>query len=226
MIRKKIIFLLLMGSLLAACEIDNYSEPNGGVYGQLIDSITKEPLQSEQPLGFNIKLFEKGGRSNAPIIFSGRPDGSFENAWIFQNQYKVVPAEGAFFPTDTAVVQVGKRTEVNFTVTPFLALTHVSVQAGAGKITSTYKITRSQVSNKIIERKMLVSRVPTTNNVVFDFKKQTDLSATPDADILASQFTDEVTGLGPGKYYVRIAVRTANGLNKYNYSKVFPITMP
>jgi hypothetical protein len=226
MILRKIIFLLIIGVLFASCEIDNYEDPNGAIYGNLVDDITKEPLQSEQPAGFNIKLYEKGGRMNAPIIFSGKPDGTFENAWIFQNEYKVVPTEGAFFPVDTVVVKVGDRSEVNFTVTPFLALSDVSVQVGSGKVTSSYKIVRSRIGDKIIERKTLVSKVPTTNNAVFNFKSQTDLSGTADADILAAQFTDEVTGLGPGKYYVRIAVRTKNGLNKYNYSKVFPVTVP
>jgi hypothetical protein len=226
MILRKITFLLILGTLLASCEIDNYEEPNGAIYGNLIDDITKEPLESEQPAGFNIKLYEKGGRMNAPIIFSGKPDGTFENAWIFRNEYKVVPTEGAFFPVDTAVVKVGERSEVNFTVTPFLAVTNVSVQPGSGKITSSYKIARSRIGDKITERKTLVSRIPTTNNVVFNFKSQTDLSGTADADILAAQYTDEVTGLAPGQYYVRIAVRTKNGLNKYNYSKVFPVTVP
>jgi hypothetical protein len=226
MILKRIIFLLIPSILLASCEIDNYEDPNGGIYGNLIDDITKEPLQSEQPQGFNIKLFEKGGRMNSPIIFSGKPDGTFENAWIFQNEYKVVPTEGAFFPADTAVVKVGERTEVNFTVTPFLALTDVSIQPGSGKIISSYKIARSRVGGKITERKTLVSRIPTTNNVVFDSKSQTDLSATADEEILATPYTDEVTGLASGKYYVRIAVRTNNGLNKYNYSKVYPVTIP
>jgi hypothetical protein len=224
MILKNIIYLLVL-ALLASCEIDNYPEPNGAIYGNVIDNITNETLQSEQPGGFNIKLYEKGGRMNSPIVFSGKPDGTFENAWIFQNEYKVVPTEGAFFPVDTAVVKVGGRTEVNFTVTPFLAVTDVSVQSGSGKITASYKIARSQVGDKIVERKTLVSKVPTTNNVVFDFKSQTDLSGTDDADVLAAQYTDEITGLASGQYYVRIAVRTDNGLNKYNYSKVFPVTI-
>ncbi|MEX2593165.1 MAG: DUF3823 domain-containing protein [Anditalea sp.] len=223
---KKILFLLIMGAFFASCEIYNFAEPNGAIYGSLMDNITNETLQSEQPEGFNIKLYEEGGRMNSPIIFSGKPDGTFENAWIFQNEYKVIPTEGAFFPVDTAVVKVGDRTEVNFTVTPFLAVTNVSVEAGSGKITSSYKIVRSQIGDKIVERKTLVSKVPTSNNVVFDFKSQTDLSETDDADILATQYTDEVTDLTSGKYYVRIAVRTDNGLNKYNYSKVFPVTIP
>src|SRR3989337_2921695 len=110
MIHKNIVFLLIIVivTLFTSCEIDNYAEPNGAIYGNIIDNITNETLQSEQPGGFNIKLYEKGGRMNSPIIFSGKPDGTFENAWIFRNEYKVIPTEGAFFPVDTAVVKVGE----------------------------------------------------------------------------------------------------------------------
>jgi hypothetical protein len=213
--------------LFASCfEIDNYDEPNGAIYGELIDGVTSENFQSEQPNGFSIKLFEKGGEMNSPITFWGRPDGTFENAWVFQNEYKVVPTEGAFFPVDTVVVQVGSQTEVNFMVTPFLAVTNVSVQPAAGKITASYQIARTVAADKIIERKLLVSEIPTVNNVVFDFKNETDLSGIPDETILATPFTDEITGLSPGKYYVRVAVSTDNALKKYNYSNVFEVTVP
>ncbi len=229
MILKKIIFLLLIiVAFSASCKkIDNYNEPNGDIYGRLIDDITNDSLQTEQPNGFNINLYEKGGQMNSPIIFSGKPDGTFENAWIFKNEYKVIPTEGAFFPVDTVVVKVGARTEVNFTVTPFLAVTNVSVQSGTGKITTSYKIVRSQIGDKIFERKTLVSGIPTVNNVVFDFKSQSDLSGISDDDILSSQYSDEISGLTSGNsYFVRIAVRTDNSLKKYNYSKIFKVKVP
>jgi hypothetical protein len=213
--------------LLAACsEIDNYGEPNGAIYGTLTDNITNEPLQSEQPNGFNIKLFEKGGQMNSPIIFSGKADGTYENAWIFQNEYKVIPTEGAFFPVDTVVVNVGSRTEVNFTVIPFLAVVNASVQPSAGKITASYRIARSRVGDKIIERKTLVSKIPTVNNAIYNWKQDTNVSGIADEDLLGTQFTDEVTGLAAGKYYVRIAVTTNNALKRYNYSEVFEVTVP
>src|SRR5690606_38377713 len=160
-----------------------------------------------------------------PIIFTGKPDGSFENAWIFQNEYRVVPTEGAFFPVDTAIVQVGTRTEVNFTVTPFLAVTDASIQADGGKITATYQIARTTAAEKIVERKTLVSKIPTVNNAIFDFKRETNLSGIPDEDILTASFTDEVA-VPAGTYYVRVAVRTDNALRRYNYSEIVEINVP
>lgn len=222
-ILKKILVPALL--LLSCSKIDNYDTPNGAIHGKLIDNITNANLQSEQPNGFIVKLFEKGGAMNSPIIFTGKPDGSFENAWIFQNEYRVVPAEGAFFPVDTAVVQVGTRTEVNFTVTPFLAVVDATVQATQGKITVSYRIARSVADNKITERKTLVSKIPTVNNSIFDFRSETNLSDILDESILSTSFTDEVA-LSAGTYYVRVAVCTDNALRRYNYSEVFEVTVP
>ncbi len=226
--RKNIIILLVVIVSFTSCgKIDNYDFPDGDIFGKLTDKITNENLQSEQPNGFNIKLFEKGGKLNSPIIFPGKSDGTFENALIFQNEYKVLPTEGAFFSVDTVNVQIGTLTEVNFEVMPFLAVTNVTVTPAAGSVTAVYNIARDQVGDKISERITLVSRVSTVNNVVYDFRKLTSLTGTADATVLATQYTDVVTGLTSGKtYWVRVAVRTNNSLKRYNYSKVFQVTIP
>lgn len=237
MIRKSILPILFIISLLNSCEIDNYKFPDGCIYGTIIDNTTDEAIQSEQPSGFNIKLVEKGGLENAPIIFSGKADGSFKNALIFQNEYKVAACEGPFFNPDTVTVQVGSNTEVNFTVTPFLTVTDVSVTAAqvdatTGKVTVTYGISRSKVGGKITYRKTFVSNVPTVSNYGYNTKnKSTNTSSIPDVDLLATTFTDEVTGLPRGKdYWVRVGVLAAgsgyNSLNRYNYSEVVKVTMP
>ena len=225
MILKKIIFLLVVVALFASCEIDNYDKPNGTIYGKLMDIITNEPLQSEQPNGFSIRLFEKGNEKNLPIVFQGKADGTFENAMIFQNEYKVFPSEGAFFPPDTAIVQVGSRTESNFDVMPFLAVTNVTVSASAGTVTANYKIVRNKVGDKIVERKTLVSNIPTVNNIVYiGSVNNSHTGIKDDVNLVPPQFTDVVSGLKSGQtYYVRVAVRTNNALKRWNYSKVFTV---
>lgn len=224
----KIIFSFLTATVCASCaKIDNYVAPNGGIHGVLTDNLTGENFQTEQPNGFAVKLFEKGGKLNSPIVFQGKPDGSFENAFIFRNEYKLLVTEGAFFPLDTITVNVGGNSESNFKVKPFLAIINPAIKVGVGKIVVTYQLKREIVADKIIERKVLVSRVPTVNNSVFDFKSQADLTNVADPVILASNYSDTVSGLVPGQtYYVRVAARTNNALKKYNYSKVFAVKMP
>ena len=234
MIRKYIILFMLISGLLSACgEIDNYEFPNGGIYGKITDLMTNEGLQTEQPNGFNIKLFEKGYPLNSPITFSGKIDGTFENVLIFQNEYKVLPVEGAFFPiTDTAVVQIGAKTEVNFSVMPYLAVTNVTVTPGTNQVTVVYNIARNQVGGKISTRKSVLSRVPTCSNATNDLNKTTSTTAISDATLLATTFTDVIAGttafplVSGKKYWVRVAVLATNSLNRYNYSKIFEVTMP
>ena len=164
---------------------------------------------------------------NSPITFAGKPDGTFENVLIFQDEYKVIPCEGAFFAIDTAVVQVGAKTECNFDVMPYLAVTNVTVTPGTSQVTAVYNIARSQVGGKISSRKTLVSSVPTVSNVVYDFQKSTSTTSISDVTLLATQFTDVVTGLTSGKtYWVRVAVLATNSLSRYNYSKIFTVTIP
>jgi hypothetical protein len=228
MIQKNIIYLVIVIAVLTSCgKIDNYKYPDGGIFGKLTDSITLDNLQNDQPNGFSIKLFEKGGLINTPIRFTGKSDGTYENALIFQNEYKVLASEGAFFTQDTVRgVKIGVHTELNFTVMPYLAVTNAVVTPSAGQVTATYNIAQRRFIAKITERKVLVSKVPTVNNAVNDFKFQvTNLSTIPDATLLTTNFSDVVTGLTSGMtYYVRIALRT--GSNKYNYSKVFKVTIP
>ena len=224
---KKILIIGLVVAAFSCDEIGNYDAPNGSVQGQLIDKMTNQPFQAQQPNGFFIRFFEQGGSMNSPISIHGKPDGSFENALIFQNQYKIVPVEGAFFPVDTAIVQIGTETAINFEVIPFLAVTDVSITSSNNGITASYSIARSKEGDKIIERKTLVSAIPTVDNVTYDFKKEVNISKITDDNILKQSFTDVIDGLTSGKiYYVRIGVRTNNAFKKYNYSKIFPITVP
>jgi len=112
----------------------------------------------------------------------------------------VLPTEGPFFEytgKDTLIVQVGSRTEVNFKVMPYLAITEVTVTPAAGQVTVTYNITRQRVMQgslgKINQRITLVSSVPEVSNRVYNFRKLTSVTGIPDATILATQYTDVVT---------------------------------
>lgn len=236
---RKIIFILMfsIAALMSCSKIDNYKFPDGGIYGKLTDLMTNEGIQTEQPNGFNIRLFEKDKLINSPITFSGKPDGSFENVLIFQNEYKVLPIEGAFFPiTDTVVLQIGSHTEINFNVMPFVSVTNVTVTPGTNSVTFVYNIARSQVGGKITTRKAMLSKVPTVSNAFNNLNKSTSTSGTTDVALLATTFTDVITGttafplVSGNTYWVRVGVLATgsgfNSLNRYNYSKIIQITMP
>jgi len=220
------IYSLLFLFLFSSCsKVDNYKGPNATIKGSVIDNTTNKPIETEAPNGFFIRLQEN--HSNAiPLNFSGKADGTFENAAVFSGAYKVVPITGAFFTPDTATINISGVTNVDFTVTPFLNVTATAASVSGG-VEVKYSISRAVVSNKIIECKALASLAPAVANNVFTKAVTHDLSGIADEDILSTEFTDVITDLEAGKtYYVRVAAKTNNSNNKYNYSEIIPITIP
>jgi hypothetical protein len=213
--------------ILSSCKHDNYSAPDAGIKGVITNAITNDQVQTEQPNGIKIRLLEeKYGASVQPIDFWCKPDGSFENANIFSGKYKVVPVEGAFFPSDTVEVNVNGLTEVNFKVTPFLTV-NASVTSSTAGITTVYTISRDKVGDKIIQCESLVSSYPSVSNTINEFKVTHDISGDTDEEILSKQYTDVIGGLTSGNtYYVRVGALTNNSNNKYNYSQVVQVKIP
>jgi hypothetical protein len=220
------LIIILIFVVTACSDVDNYSGSDSGIYGTIIDNTTNEGLQTEQPNGIKISLVEAGYESPIPINTWAKADGSYENANLFANTYKVIPVEGAFVSTDTVSVKINGRTELNFTVTPFLTI-EASVQVADNSIISTYTISRSVVTNPITQSKTICSVVPNVSCTINEFSVTNDLSSMSSEEILSKQFSDEITGLTSGKtYYVRVAAKTSNANNKYNYSPIFKVTIP
>jgi hypothetical protein len=227
---KPIYFFLFM--ILAACgKDDNYSTPDASIKGQVIDDITKQPIQTETPNGIRIRLLEKKYATPSNYDFWVKADGTYENSQLFSGTYDVRPIEGAFFPVDVKEVNIQGITEVNFTVVPYLAIT-ATATAASGTVTLKYKLSRSQVAGKITESRVMASSIPTVNINIYDVINNSNKSVTrnlngvTDDTILATEYTDAITGLVSGKsYYVRVAARTAT-IAKYNYSPVIKINVP
>lgn len=222
---KKInLFTIIITGLMTTfgcSEIDNYDIPDSGVYGEVIDNITGQPIQTEQPNGFRIRMLEKGYENPVPIFFWGKDDGSFRNTKVFSNQYEILPIEGAFFVPSSQTVAVNGLTEVNFTVTPFLGIS-ASVKTDGNDIITNYTINRTQAGDKIITRMTVCSKNPRLNKNVFDKRVSTSLTGISDEVILATQFSDTIKDVDLTKIkYVRVGVSTS--LNRYNYSAVFEL---
>lgn len=226
---KQIIIYSFIGLLfmLPSCKQDNYPTPDAGIEGAIINSVTGENIQTEQPNGIKIRLIEtKYGSNSTPNDFWCSASGAFKSTTVFAGEYRVVPIEGAFFPADTALVNISGLTAVNFKVIPYLTI-KAAITAVTGGVMATYTVARSKVGDKIISARTLVSAYPTVSNNTNEFNKTTDLTGVADEVILATPYSDQVSGLTSGKtYYVRVAVRTANANNKYNYSEVVKIVIP
>lgn len=203
--------------------------PDAGIKGRIVDIKNGDPFQTEQPNGIKIRLLEKSyGENVSPIDFWTKPDGSFENANVFAGEYQVVPIEGAFFPADTAEVNIKGEVNVTFKVIPYLRI-NATVTPGTenGTVLISYKISRGKVADKIINCKVLASAYPHVSNIINEFNMSHDLSGQSDESILQTNFKDSISGLTPGEtYYFRVAASTNNANNKYNYSSVITLKVP
>lgn len=223
-----VIYSFIMIAVLASCskQLDDHASPNAGISGTVMDVTTKQSFQTEQPNGIKIRLLEQSFSNPTPIDFWTKSDGSFENASLFPGKYKVVAIEGAFFPADTILVDVGSTATASFNVTPFLTV-GITVSTSGNMLILKYQLSRTKVGDKIAETKSLASVYPSVSNIVNEISVRHDLSGIPDDQALAMQYSDTLKGaLSGNTYYTRVAARTNNANNKYNYSPVMSIKVP
>lgn len=208
-------------------DIDNYDAPNSGVQGQVIDNVTNEGIQTEQPNGFRVRLIENGYKNVIPIDFWGKADGSFRNTQLFSNEYRVVAIEGPFVMPDTARISINGLTDLNFTVTPFATI-HASTPKVVGKnVVVTYTLTKPQVvAQNIVSSMTIAARVPSVSSAVNEVSVSRNLSGMTYGTIAATTFSDTLKNLPSGRSFVRVGAKTDNAQGKYNYSKVFEVTIP
>ncbi len=206
---------------IGCSKIDTYDTPHSGVYGEVIDNITGQPIQTEQPNGFRIKMIEKGYENPIPIYFWGMDDGAYRNSSVFSGQYEISPVEGAFFDPDFQTVDVNGLTEVNFNVTPFIGIS-VIVKTEGNNIITNYTIDRTQARDKIITRMTICSENPNLNKNVFEKKVESSLSNLSDDTILTTKFSDTIKDVDLSRsYYVRVGACTS--LGRFNYSEKFEL---
>lgn len=220
---------LFVATILISCDkLDNYDGPQETLTGRVIDEITGEPIVTEQPNGFRIKLSEiSWSDSPQPEYFWGKADGTFTNTKLFAGMYEISPVEGAFFPVEPQKVEVKGSVNVDFKVTPYLSVSASEIKrTDAGTLEVTYTIARSKVGDKILDSRVFVSTNPNVgaNIIISDLSPLKDLKEVADADVLKTTYKETITGLQSGKtYYVRVGARTDNVSKRYNFTKITEI---
>ena len=235
---KNIIPILIYGLAVLgfSCnKVDTYAAPEETVTGAVIDSVTGEPIETEQPEGIRLQMLETSWSSNPiPWYFWVKPDGTFFNNKVFAGRYKITPMDGPYFPIDGKEVDVKGTTKIEFTVVPFLNVNVLNgkLQAQDTTVLLNYEITRAKVAYKIKDARVFVSTTPyvgnASNDNILSSQNNNDLSGTSDADILSTTYSATVTRLKRGRtYFIRVGARTDDNVSKrYNYSKVYEIKIP
>lgn len=227
---RKIIYLsLLLITVVACSENDNYPSPDATLQGAILDQETGDSIYSQTPNGLRVRLYDQNYMNPQPIDFWGMQDGSFKNTKLFPNPYKVIIDNGAFYPLDTLSIQLPLNKNLDVKVLPILRINAVAKVAGSNAIVVEYKLSETKPEEgKISRRSILVNTTPYVdiNNFINEnpFINTENVS---DSLLTNTTFRDTIKGLTSKKsYFVRVGARTANVGNRYNYSQVMELVLP
>lgn len=216
------VICVLVAASLFSCGMDDFPEPGETLRGAVIDKFTNEPIQTEQPNGYRIKLEDIGwSDSPVPIYFWGKPDGTFQNTKVFASKYIVTPVEGAFVPVPGDTLTIKGKVERNYTVTPYTSIDVAEITGSGTSITVKYTVTNRGGTN-LQDAKIYVGL--NNPNIGSNFSTKS-VSRTLNAASSGVEFMDVVKDLAPGVYYVRIAARAKNPSNRYNMTKAVKVTL-
>ncbi len=154
---------MLMVVLVPSCGLDNYDSPDGGIYGNILDQDTNEPipLPVEGTTGVAINLMEVGTGATQPVGFYAKQDGSFKNTKVFNGDYSVT-INGPFEVVGNYLVKINGQTELNIVAKPYSRI-KATATANGNVVTVNYSVTATNATAKI-------SQV----NAYWDYRKEID----------------------------------------------------
>jgi hypothetical protein len=232
---KKKLFILsalciAIAGLMTSCDIDNYEGPDGALTGSVIDAVTGNPVQTEQPNGFRIRYKEVSWGENAQNQYLwGKPDGTFNHSKIFAGTFEVAAVEGAFVESEVQTVQIksGSTTTVNFTVKPYISFSNVSiVKEGTSGVKVTFTVNRNVPDAALQDYRIFASsktQYVGINAGATEGEVSQGATALTEAN-LGVPIVVTLNNYQAGKaYYIRVGARCANPSNRYNMTEVVKI---
>ena len=139
---KKILYFLFGVALLSLASCwpnDNWDEPDCTFYGTITDSYTNQPILTSQN-DWVIRLWERSWTASEPQYqtIPIKQDGTYKNTKLFAGTFDMLPYDGPFWPVSdtTKNVVLGKSTEQNFTVTPYLQVIEFDNELGTANFGS------------------------------------------------------------------------------------------
>jgi hypothetical protein len=221
---------LFVIALFSSCEIDNYDEPDGTLTGRVIDAVTGLPISTEQPQGFRIRYEEISWSENPTAqFFWGKADGTFNNTKLFPGKYLVTPVEGAFVTPEPkeADIHSGKTNTVDFTVTPYISFSNVSIAKESNSVRVTFTLLRNVASAVLQDYCVFAtSATPYVGTQLFDNNISTGAISLNESNLEVPVSILLPDNFIPGKiYYIRVGARCQNSAGRYNMTEVMEIQM-
>jgi hypothetical protein len=215
---------------MTACvnELDNYSPPNGGLKGSILDVETNEPipLPVQGSTGTIINLFELNTEATVSIDFYAKYDGTYENAQLFNGEYRVV-VNGPFTAPCEGTVTVQGQTTFDLKATPYARIKASATVSGT-TISLQYEVAKTSPGFTLSEVYGYWNFAPGVDDGSANYAgKQTvtDASGTLSFDLsTSSAYKDNLHKIqaNGNKIYVRIGAKTEGQIN---YSPVIVLTL-
>jgi hypothetical protein len=119
-------FVLL--GLSSCVKEDNYEGPNASLQGNVFQDGTDSTVQTCSG-NFNIELEQLSWSSTpTPQYIPIKTDGTYENTELFSGHYRLSIHGGAFWPIDSAEMDIAEGSKYDFKLTPYLLLTNFTAQ--------------------------------------------------------------------------------------------------
>ena len=137
--------VLLAGSLLLACEKDNFDAPGARLTGRLV--YQGEPVYVEYDR-VSYELYQDGFGKTGPLGSTFTPEGEFSQQ-LFDGQYKmIIPVgQGPFVArrnaagnADTIFIDLRGSESLDIEVTPFWRIRDAQLSAGEGRVGATFGV--------------------------------------------------------------------------------------
>ena len=225
---KKFILILIAGTiLLSSCEKDNYDGPTAGLSGRIVDAETGELVQQDIIRGTQIEYIEHGFANPELQYLVIKNDGTYENSLLFANTYTIRPVRGNFVDVAAQDINIGNKTVLDFTVTPYIRVKNVTIERQGSKVVARFKL-EQKVINNVKRIGLYAHQDSRVGEPMRQAAAQQDINAVADPnheytlELDISNATIFKTGMD---FYFRVGALIDVGEAKFNYAPVVKISL-
>ena len=217
--RKTIIYSLLgLSVLLTACEKDNFDAPASILEGQI--TYDGAPL-SVRSNSAELELWQDGYALNEFIPVYIAQDGSYSVS-LFDGEYKLVRKGGDPWQpqlTDTIVVNVSGRTELDVPVTPYIMITNENYALNGTTLSADFQVNQVVEGSELQEVSVFLSTSTLLDRNINDYAEGVAVEGISYGSSTSVSFTIPDDLAGEEYLFVRVGARSSNS-NELIYTQV------
>ena len=149
---KKIAIFLPVLLLAVSCDwfkLDNQEGWDASIEGKIVDSVTGQPVQSEQ--GNPLSVYQLGWDNKVAQNWAIKNDGTFKNTLVFSGDYEMNSLKANFYAEPVSFSLKKGQNVQDFKVTPFLRISDVNISydSGSKKINATFTVEPGFPADKV-----------------------------------------------------------------------------